>query len=288
MKLLHIHHLSESFCCRLDQYRLIEISGADSEKYLQGQLTCDVTKLAIDTHTLTSHCDPKGKISALFRLYRASDTQFFAIMPTDLLPEALDQLKKYAVFSKVEFRECEQALFATNCFDTAQKREENSTVLTINDRFIAWNVMWQTDSEAALNDYADILAGNPLLYKANQFELIPQAVNLQMLEQAISFTKGCYIGQETVARAKYRGANKRAMFNLVGDCDRAEFQLDIGGAVELQLGENWKQTGTILSGALLNGKLWLQVVLNKEIDPKSRFQYNGIALSVAPLPYEIE
>ena len=41
---------------------------------------------------------------------------------------------------------------------------------------------------------------------------IPQALNLQAIDQAISFTKGCYIGQETVARAKYRGANKRAMF----------------------------------------------------------------------------
>lgn len=288
MKLPHIHRLSAPFCCRLDQYRLIEISGADSEKYLQGQLTCDVAKLAVGAHTLTCHCDPKGKISALFRLYRATDTQFFAIMPTDLLPEALTQLKKYAVFSKVTFNECEQPLFATNCRDIAQQVEENSTVLAVDERFIAWNVAWQADDAASLNDYADILAGYPLLYKANQFEHIPQAVNLQMLEQAISFTKGCYIGQETVARAKYRGANKRAMFNLVGDCERDEIELAIGGAVELQLGENWKQTGTILSGVLLNGKLWLQVVLNKEIDAESRFRYDGIALSLSPLPYAIE
>ena len=49
-----------------------------------------------------------------------------------------------------------------------------------------------------------------------QNEFIPQALNLQAIEQAISFTKGCYIGQETVARAKYRGANKRAMYVLSG------------------------------------------------------------------------
>ena len=63
-------------------------------------------------------------------------------------------------------------------------------------------------------EVADIQAGLPNLSPQTQNEFIPQALNLQAIEQAISFTKGCYIGQETVARAKYRGANKRAMFIL--------------------------------------------------------------------------
>ena len=63
-------------------------------------------------------------------------------------------------------------------------------------------------------EVADIQAGLPNLSPQTQNEFIPQALNLQAVEQAISFTKGCYIGQETVARAKYRGANKRAMFIL--------------------------------------------------------------------------
>ena len=62
----------------------------------------------------------------------------------------------------------------------------------------------------------DIQAGLPSLSAETQNEFIPQALNLQAIEQAISFTKGCYIGQETVARAKYRGANKRAMYVLSG------------------------------------------------------------------------
>lgn len=102
-----------SLTVQLSQYRLIEIAGLDAEKYLQGQLTCDVAKLDAGSQTLTSHCDPKGKMSALFRLFKASSEQFFAMMPADLLPEALVQLKKYAVFSKVTFTELDTPIFGT-------------------------------------------------------------------------------------------------------------------------------------------------------------------------------
>ena len=67
-----ISKIYPALCVLLEQYRLIEIAGVDAEKYLQGQLTCDVAKLEIGSHILTCHCDPKGKMSALFRLYRAS------------------------------------------------------------------------------------------------------------------------------------------------------------------------------------------------------------------------
>ena len=58
----------DDIICPLTHYSLIQIEGTEAEKYLQGQLTCDVTKLAGGESTLTAHCDPKGKMSALFRL----------------------------------------------------------------------------------------------------------------------------------------------------------------------------------------------------------------------------
>ena len=87
----------------LKQYGLIEASGVDAETFLQGQLTCDVGKLAIGQSTVTAHCDPKGKVSAVFRLVRVGEQRFYLLFRTALLPAALDQLKKYAVFSKVGF-----------------------------------------------------------------------------------------------------------------------------------------------------------------------------------------
>lgn len=279
-----------SLTVQLSQYRLIEISGVDAEKYLQGQLTCDVAKIEIGHQTLTSHCDPKGKMSALFRLYRHAPEQFFAVMPLDLLPEALTQLKKYAVFSKVTFTEQDTPIFGTTSSELFAEICQKATACTLSTepvRHLFWgDVAVEINGEPSDWDLLDIQQGIPLLLKPNQFELIPQATNLQMLEQAISFTKGCYIGQETVARAKYRGANKRAMFTFVG-----EHQGDlpeIGGAIEMQLGENWRATGTILSAVSSAGKLWLQVVLNREQEEEVKFRVGTTALEIYPLPYVIE
>lgn len=284
-------------CVKLEQYRVIDIAGADAEKYLQGQLTCDVSKLEIGQQTLTCHCDPKGKMSALFRLYRQSHSEFVAIMPADLLPEALQQLKKYAVFSKVSFTEQDCALYGTTSGQILADFREKMTACTLNalpnqpERHLLWgNETLETTGESANWDLLDIQQGIPLLARINQFELIPQAANLQALDCAISFTKGCYIGQETVARAKYRGANKRALFTLAGTISEGgdEWTLpEAGGSVELQIEQNWKSTGTILAAQRYQNHLWLQVVMNKEIDEASVFRCNGVALAIMPLPYSL-
>ena len=87
----------------LNHYDLVEVAGVDAEKYLQGQLTCDVMHLAAGASTLTAHCDPKGKMNSLFRLIKLSSEQFLILMPKNLFTP-LEHLKKYAVFSKVTFQ----------------------------------------------------------------------------------------------------------------------------------------------------------------------------------------
>lgn len=287
-----VTHQQPKLCVALTQYRLIEVAGIDAEKYLQGQLTCDMAKLAVGEQTLTCHCDPKGKMSALFRLYRATAEQFYLIIQQDLLPEALVQLKKYAVFSKVTFIELDQALFGTTSGEIIAKFNENVTACYLDEepkRAIFWgDIAVEINGDSRLWDLIDIQQGVPLLYKANQFELIPQATNLQLLDKAISFTKGCYIGQETVARAKYRGANKRAMFTFVGNVE-GEIELpEVASSIEMQLGENWKSTGTILAVQRYQQQLWLQVVLNKELEPEANFRVGNVSLALFELPYSLE
>lgn len=286
-----VSKIHPDLCVPLTQYRLIEIAGVDAEKYLQGQLTCDVAKLDVGTHTLTSHCDPKGKMSGLFRLYRAAPEQFFAVVHQSLLPEALTQLKKYAVFSKVTFTELDTPIYGVTSGEILAKLHENTTALVIpqgQKRAMVWGETLETNGSPELWDLIDIQDGLPILLKENQFELIPQAANVQAVENAISFTKGCYIGQETVARAKYRGANKRAMFTLVGNIE-GEIELPAAASsIEMQLGENWRATGTILASVAYQGKLWLQVVMNKDIEPETKFRFSGIKLQMCDLPYSLD
>ena len=272
---------------QLNQYQLIEAHGVDAEKYLQGQLTTDVVALPSGATTLTAHCDPKGKMSAIFRLLKVSNEQFFLLVKKDLLPSALDALKKYAVFSKVSFDLRDWRIIGvigekcgkiTPHFSLEIDRQRsillNETELPVN--FNGNEKIWEV---------ADIQAGLPNLSPQTQNEFIPQALNLQAIEHAISFNKGCYIGQETVARAKYRGANKRAMFVFKAQTQQ---EAEIGSEIEMQIESNWRKTGTITSAVNLDGVLWLQVVMNNDTTAKQKFRLlNGVPLEYVVLPYSL-
>ncbi|MGP1955141.1 MAG: CAF17-like 4Fe-4S cluster assembly/insertion protein YgfZ, partial [Arsenophonus sp. NC-QC1-MAG3] len=96
----------------------------------------------------------------------------------------------------------------------------------------------------------------------------------------------CYSGQETVARAKYRGSNKRAMFWLAGTGNSLPKS---GESIEWKIGDNWRRTGTVLATAsLTKGLISLQVVMNNNMDKESIFRLNGeinSKLTIQPLPY---
>ncbi|MBF0751424.1 MULTISPECIES: folate-binding protein YgfZ [unclassified Pasteurella] len=273
----------------LNQYQLIEAQGADAEIYLQGQLTTDVITLASGATTLTAHCDPKGKMNAIFRLFKVSQTQFFLLVKRDLLPGALEALKKYAVFSKVSFDLLDWQIVGV-MGEKCGKIQPHFSLEIDEQRTILLNetpLSITFNAEEKLWEVADIQAGLPNLTTKTQNEFIPQALNLQAVEQAISFTKGCYLGQEIVARAKYRGANKRAMFILKGETTA---QPEIGDTIEMQIDNHWRKTGTITSAVNLGGTLWLQVVMNNDVETDQPFRLVGdnIPLTVQPLPYVLE
>ncbi|WP_051977452.1 YgfZ/GcvT domain-containing protein [Necropsobacter rosorum] len=272
----------------LAQYGVISAQGAEAEKFLQGQLTCDVTQLADGQSTLAAHCDPKGKINSLFRLIRHDRQQFYLLVRQNLLADTLAQLKKYAVFSDISFTLPDWPIIGIAGENAPQTAAHLTLTLpTQPTRYILLNPAepdCQCDTPAAYWDIQDIRAGIPLLSPQSRLEFIPQALNLPQLEQAVSFTKGCYIGQETIARAKYRGINKRAMFTF-----RAATAVtpDIGAEIEMRLESGWRKTGFILSAVNFDGVLWLQVVLNNQLPAEAEFRlpHSETGLEAYPLPY---
>ena len=261
---------------------------------MQGQLTCDVTKLAGGESTLTAHCDPKGKMSALFRLIRQDEQTFYMLLKSELLPSALDQLKKYAVFSKVTFTSLDWQILGAAGTKGIEKCDQCSAQIRVDvngqqPRVILLHptrLALEATVEAEAWDLLDIQDGVPGLAAATQLAFIPQALNLQSVEQAISFQKGCYIGQETVARAKYRGANKRALFIFAAQTQSLP---DIGSTLEMALGDNWRATGTITSAVNFHGVLWLQAVLNTPLEEGQAFRLPNCQtlLDMQPLPYAL-
>ena len=89
-----------------------------------------------------------------------------------------------------------------------------------------------------------------------------------------------------MARAKYRGANKRAMFVFKAQTQQ---EAEIGSEIEMQIESNWRKTGTITSAVNLDGVLWLQVVMNNDIDSEQQFRLpnSEILLERVQLPYSI-
>ena len=302
----------------LDDWALATLTGADAEKYLQGQVTADVAQLTEHQHLLAAHCDPKGKMWSNLRLFRRQDG--FALIERRSLRDAqLTELKKYAVFSKVTIApDDEQVLLGVAGFQAraalknlfSELPDAEKQVVSEGETSILWfehpaeRFLLVTDvataervtdalrGEAQLNNSQqwlalNIEAGLPVIDAVNSAQFIPQATNIQALG-GISFKKGCYTGQEMVARAKFRGANKRALWTLAGRASRVP---EAGEDLELKMGENWRRTGTVLAAVQLDdGRLLVQVVMNNDMEADSIFRVRDDAntLSIEPLPYSLE
>ncbi|MGY5955530.1 tRNA-modifying protein YgfZ [Kosakonia sp. BK9b] len=302
----------------LDDWALATITGADSEKYLQGQVTADVANMLPEQHLLAAHCDSKGKMWSNMRLFHYQDG-FAWILRRSVRDAQLTELKKYAVFSKVTIApDNEHVLLGVAGFqaraalaalfpalpDAEKQVVQNGTTtllwfahpaerfLLVTDEATATEVATKLGGEAQLNNSQqwlalNIEAGLPVIDTPNSAQFIPQATNLQALG-GISFKKGCYTGQEMVARAKFRGANKRALWYLAGNASRVP---EAGEDLELQMGQNWRRTGTVLAAVQLDdGRVLVQVVMNNDMEPGSVFRVRDDAntLSIEPLPYSLE
>ena len=284
----------------LTKIAITRLSGQDRVKYLQGQVTCDVNALQPGQSTLGGHCDPKGKLWSDFRLLCLEESLLLLTTPS-VLERQLPELKKFAVFSKVEIAADERhatglAGKGTDAWVAAQFGLEQSglvaggmAVKIEQDRWLLVSSE-QADALPAGDESLwwglEIKAGLPHMEAVHQGEFIPQMLNLQALD-GICFNKGCYMGQETVARAKYRGANNRALFLLAGS---ASEPVNAGDTLEIQLGDNWRRSGMVLNAWQHQGQVWLTAVLPKDTEADARFrlkQEESSQLTLQPLPYDL-
>lgn len=302
----------------LEEWALVNVTGADRVSYLQGQVTLDVAALADNGHLPAAHCDAKGKMWSNLRVFHRGEGLAYLVRRS-LRDSQITELKKYAVFAKVTIEADEDAVLlgvagfqaraALSGFFDALPDAENPVVqqgdatllwfaspaerfLLVTSREQAQTLRQGLEGEAQLNDSTqwlalNIEAGFPVIDDVTSAQFIPQATNLQALD-AISFKKGCYTGQEMVARAKFRGANKRALYWLAGSAGHVPAAND---SLEMKLGENWRRTGTILSACQLdNGDVWIQAVLNNDLEPDTELRVQGDEggkLAIQPLPYSL-
>jgi folate-binding protein YgfZ len=227
--------------CELPQFALIRFSGEEARDFLHNQLTCDVSALQPGRSTYGAYCTPKGRVLVSFLLW-CTEQGFFMQLPSSLREPIQKQLSKYILRSKVKAVDAtgEWTLVGVMGRDAAAvvrhvageepqavhelAQSPDSMVLRLpGDRFEIVSARDKARSMlellAAGAEKADaepwqrqtIQAGVPVILPATQEAFVPQMVNLDLIG-GVSYDKGCYPGQEIVARMHYRGTLKQRMY----------------------------------------------------------------------------
>jgi folate-binding protein YgfZ len=202
----------------LDDLGVIRVHGPDAVKFLQGQLSNDVTKLAAAGSMLAGLHNPQGRVIALLRMVQAGPDDILAVLPRELAAAVGARLSKYVLRAKVTVKD-ESAHWRIT--GLASSTPPLSRLAAPIDRASArWWVVEAADEPSAFADHTplgredwralDIAAGLPQIYVATSESFVAQMINLDALG-GIAFDKGCYTGQEVIARAHYRGRVKRRM-----------------------------------------------------------------------------
>lgn len=216
-----------------DQLGIIKITGQDSAKFAQGQFSCDVQEINPSLSRLGCHCTPQGRIIAIFRMLKWQN-DYLLTLPKNLIAEFLAHLKKYAAFFKCSLSDSSEDFLLSGLMNPGDEKAElplnRDEALTTENKLIVkhsdllYLILSEKNTEAQSEDsltykdwqLASIRAGIPWVYPSTKELFLPHRLNLQCLN-AISFSKGCYTGQEVIARTHYLGKLKYHMYPILVD-----------------------------------------------------------------------
>jgi folate-binding protein YgfZ len=216
---------------QLNHFGLLRVQGPDAAKFLQGQITCDINEASEDSILYGAHCNHKGRMITNFALLKTAEDSYTLKVRRDLLSTLKASFDKYIVFSKAETEDLSDSygIFGLQGEGAEQQAKEKSPQGWLptqsQQRFELWlpsdsaeaGEMTNTATDAALKQWQqeDINAGIGWVCAATSELFLPQMLNLDLPAiQGISFKKGCYTGQEIVARMHYKGQTKRRLQHL--------------------------------------------------------------------------
>ena len=274
---------------KLEQYGLLLAAGEEARAFLHAQLTNDVESLAAGQARYAGWCSAKGRLLATFLVIPHAGG-FLLQLSRDLVPAVMKRLPMFILRSKVKLSDVSDQWTQYGTWDSG-----GGEPLAVGESDGAVTVRIEPDRslvlapESASSRFspnvsseewmlAEVRAGRPRIAQATQDQFVPQMVNFE-LTGGVDFRKGCYPGQEIVARAQYRGAVKRRMYRLRGaplQPGQELFSDDAPG----------QASGTVVNAA---GDESLAVLQTAAVDAKApiRTKAQAGALEVLPLPYSV-
>jgi len=207
-------------CALLNRYGLIAVTGADARAFLHAQLTNDIEGLAADKSAFAGWCTAKGRLLATMRVI-PSPEGFLLQLSRDIAPAIAKRLSMFVLRSKVKISDESANLSQIGLWDAQWQGPDvawdgRTVRVRVGDGrylLVGPGLTRQCASSEEKWSVEEILAGRPFITTATQDQFVPQMLNLEKIG-AVDFQKGCYPGQEIVARAQYRGEVKRRMVRL--------------------------------------------------------------------------
>lgn len=284
---------------------LIRARGADAVKFLQGQLTNDVTGMVPSQARLAGFCSAKGRLQASFIVWQLADDELLLACAASVLPATLKRLSMFVLRAQCKLSDASAELSllgATGASATALVGAApawgvgavpGGTALRLPDvDGVPRALLAVAPADAPAADLAadawrllEVRSGIPMIEAATVDQFVPQMLNYELIG-GVDFQKGCYPGQEVVARSQYRGTIKRRMFLF-------ECAAPAAAAQEVfHSGDASQPAGMVVNAAALPGgagSLALVEVKLAALDTGSLHlgSVEGAVLRRAALPYAV-
>ena len=238
-----IYSIDSTHVYELSTLGVIRAAGEEAQSFLHSQFTNDLNSISKDISQLSSYCNPKGRMLSIFRIFKRDD-DYFLILPRDVLEPTIKKLTMFKLMAKVDLTDESDQLILfgvagpetesilsdlgitipqeiNHCIQNDEMTiirlpSENTRVLFITKIKLAisyWKQLSEKLSTANSDiwDLHDIHSGIPQITTNTSEAFIPQMTNLELID-GVSFSKGCYPGQEVVARTHYLGKPNRRMY----------------------------------------------------------------------------
>lgn len=293
----------------MPEHRILQVKGRDAAKFLQGQLTCDLRRLEQQDVLLGAHCNPKGRMISSFFLAQIDADTIGLRVRANIAEPALAALKKYIVFSKAEITQTEKvgiALIDDSVSGLpiqlpAPGKSVSGDGFTLLHHTAGLLEFW-AEPARAMELWQQLLPnvtvgsiqnlerywveqGIAEIQAATAEEFIPQMLNYDLVD-GISFKKGCYTGQEIVARMHYKGQSKKHLYKIVGDAaDGPAVGAELGTSADPQ-----KAAAMVVASAQDTASWTGLVVATDEIrthEVALEDKSSGAKFSWSELPYAI-
>lgn len=303
----------------LDHLGIIRVTGEDSETFLQGQFSNDIKLVTPQQTQLSSWCSPKGRVLTQMLVLR-QDSGFLLVLPNAVLETTLKRLRMFVLRSKVTLEDVSTSLVCLGCAgpgnpthlkqlfgnlpsaDYAIHTAQEISVVRIPGRTTRYLVIgrperiifhWASLSHSRVLtgntpwQWLDIQAGLPSVMPGIVDEFVPQMLNLEILG-AVNFTKGCYPGQEIVARTHYLGKVKRRLYKAHVN----QLELPQPGQEIYTATTQGQSVGKLVSAQLApQGGMDVLAVIQCEAADRGELHLGAVTgqtLQLQPLPYTID